>query len=469
MATNTYVALNSTTLANNTTNYVEFTAIPQTYTDLVLVTNITSFGGSGDYIYAQWGNGSIDTGSNYSTTILSGNGSSAVSTRFASRTNYNMDYFATPVTTEPSIRRLNIMNYSNTTTYKTILSRADRAGNGTDATVGTWRSTQAINTLRITTNTNFFASGSTFSLYGIAKGVAVATSAKATGGTITYAADGYTYHAFTSSGTFTPSQALTNVDYLVVAGGGGGSRINAGGGAGGLRSTVDVTGGLGTLENKLSLANGTAYTVTIGQGGPGGTGTTTSPGSSGNASSIIGGAVSITSLGGGGGGSYVQSSGSSNGLSGGSGGGAGFNEVSTAGTGGAGTTGQGFAGGDGLAIYTSGGGGGAGGLGVSGRNGAPGGNGGIGVRIPNMATGTSTGVNYYYAGGGGAGDEDYNTNAGTGGLGGGGNGANRTGSSTRVAGSTGTANTGGGGGGGENGGTNGYAGGSGIVIIRYAN
>ena len=67
-------------------------------------------------------------------------------------------------------------------------------------------------------------------------------------------------------------------------------------------------------------------------------------------------------------------------------------------------------------------------------------------------------------GGGGS----YSTARGLGGTGGGGNGA-----LDGTAGSAGSANTGGGGGGGNNnntpsGSVNGYAGGSGIVIIRYA-
>lgn len=464
MATNTYVALDSRTISNNTTTYVDFTSIPQTYTDLVVVCNVTSYGGAGNYIYAQWGNGSIDTGTNYSTTIVSGSGTSAISTRFANRSNYNMDYYSTPITTEPSTRILQIMNYSNTTTNKTAINRAGRAGNGVDLTVGLWRSTSAINTLRITIDQNYFASGSTFSLYGIQKGAAVATTAKATGGTITYAADGYTYHTFTTSGTFTPSANIT-CDYLVVAGGGGGSRINGGGGAGGLRSTVDMTGGGATLESALALTSGTGYTVTVGAGGAGGS----SSGGSNGSNSVFG---SITSVGGGGGGPYVGSgSTAGNGFDGGSGGGGGFRESAGNSLGGAGTTGQGYAGGGGTTLYVSGGGGGAGGPGVAGTSPMPGGNGGIGARIPTFATATGTGVSYYYAGGGGAGDEEQtlDKHAGIGGLGGGGNGANRTGGTTRIAGSAGTTNTGSGGGGGENGGTNGYAGGSGIVIIRYAN
>jgi hypothetical protein len=59
------------------------------------------------------------------------------------------------------------MNYSNTTTYKTILARSNNAGIGLDAIVSLWRSTAAINTVNVLADTNFEA-GTSFTLYGIA-------------------------------------------------------------------------------------------------------------------------------------------------------------------------------------------------------------------------------------------------------------------------------------------------------------
>ena len=59
----------------------------------------------------------------------------------------------------------------------------------------------------------------------------------------------YRAHIFVDRGTTNfvvhSAPATTTMDYLVVAGGGGGSRYGAGG-AGGLRSTVDQTGGVGS-------------------------------------------------------------------------------------------------------------------------------------------------------------------------------------------------------------------------------
>jgi hypothetical protein len=66
---------------------------------------------------------------------------------------------------------MHVNNYSNSTTHKTTLSQLTRAtvgAAGIDASVGLWRNTSAINRLTfIIESSNSFASGSTFTLYGI--------------------------------------------------------------------------------------------------------------------------------------------------------------------------------------------------------------------------------------------------------------------------------------------------------------
>jgi hypothetical protein len=164
----TYDSLATTTLSSAQSS-VTFSSISGSYTDLVLVIYVIA-GANANYVYMQY-NG--DTGSNYSTTVVSGTGSSAISSRWANRTNFNIDYQGTPAPT-PGQRIVQIMNYSNTTTYKTGLVRAGRATGtsfagttGTDATVGLWRSTSAINSITITCDNDTFSSGSQFTLYGI--------------------------------------------------------------------------------------------------------------------------------------------------------------------------------------------------------------------------------------------------------------------------------------------------------------
>jgi hypothetical protein len=443
MATNTYVALDKVTVGTATSS-ITFTGISGAYADLFVVCSILPSSTSFYTPSLQFNN---DTTSNYSSTWIYGQGTSAVSSRNSSQTQMALDnYAATPAVGYPMTVNFSVMNYSNTTTYKTVLSRGNdvfASAGETSATVGLWRSTSAITSLTVKGNGANFAVGSTFSLYGI-KAEPV-WAAKATGGTITNDVQ-YTYHTFTASGTFTPSQTLS-CDYLVVAGGGGGGggRSGGGGGAGGFRT-----------GSALSIS-AAAQTITVGAGGAGATvGGNTQNGSSGANSSI---ASLISSTGGG----YGKGTGASgvNAGSGGSGGGS--NEQPSGGSGNAGSYSpvEGYGGGRG---YTSsldcgGGGGGASAVGGDGVLNVRGGNGGNG-----MASSIS-GTSVTYAGGGGGGIDD--TTAGTGGTGGGG-----TGGSSPTYATSGTANLGGGGGGaGDKGSpvTPAGSGGSGIVIIRYAN
>lgn len=164
----TYTPIATTTLGSAATSYT-FTSIPTTYTDLVLV-----FDGvlsSADYVWVRVGNGSVDTGSNYSQTYLMGNGSSASSGRSSSQTYF---FPQDPLNTGGNNMVVNFQNYSNTTTYKSMLLRAntpvtDGGATGTTrAQVALWRSTSAINTIQISTYAGQnFNTGSTFTLYGI--------------------------------------------------------------------------------------------------------------------------------------------------------------------------------------------------------------------------------------------------------------------------------------------------------------
>jgi hypothetical protein len=441
---NTFKKIQTITVGSGGAANIEFTSIPQTYTDLQLVVSTrTTASGTANY--------SLLTINNTSTSgkFLEASGSS-VGTGGSQASNIDVSSSATASV------------FSNATFYFPNYTSSDKKSysvdgvaenNGTAGYIGLLSglcdSTSAITTIKLAPNTAVnYAQYTTATLYGVSN-VPVLEGAKATGGTIT-ADNNYIYHTFLSSGTFTPTQSIT-CDYLVVAGGagGGGGYAGGGGGAGGLRSTVTATGGGGSLESALSLT-ATAYTVTVGAGGAGGSAVV---GVNGN-NSVFG---SITSTGGGGGG-YFQNVGSS----GGSGGGGGANNSAPTKIGGTGTTNQGYGGGTGYGntstYFGAGGGGGANAIGGSGNATGTAGNGGAGV-----ATSIS-GSSVTYAGGGGGG---ASTVAGTGGSGGGG-----TGGLGGSVGTTGTTNTGGGGGGGGGNWSGqlsaGVAGGSGIVIVRYA-
>lgn len=160
--TGTYTLIASNTLGSNS-GTVTFSSIPSTYTDLVVVYG--AIGNADLQVVLRLNN---DSGSNYSVTILGGNGTTASSARESNvyiTTDYNYS-----VTTSGGITILNLMDYSNTTTYKTVLCRSGNGGKGTQANVGLWRSTAAINRVDLITTNSTFASGSTFKLYGIEAG-----------------------------------------------------------------------------------------------------------------------------------------------------------------------------------------------------------------------------------------------------------------------------------------------------------
>jgi hypothetical protein len=62
---------------------------------------------------------------------------------------------------------MHLLNYSNTTTFKTLLVRFDNSSTETSLRVGLYRSTSAISTILVETDSSTFTSGSTFTLYGI--------------------------------------------------------------------------------------------------------------------------------------------------------------------------------------------------------------------------------------------------------------------------------------------------------------
>lgn len=159
----TYEPIATTTLTSNTT--ITFTSIPNTYTDLVLILQGTRTQSSNTYI--QVGNGSIDTNSNYSLTFVRGNGSAASSGRNQNLSNGSYIDYA-PDDTTISTQIVQFMNYANTTTYKTFLNRTNNSAGEVGAGVNLWRSTSAINTIKIwTAGSGTLSSGYTATLYGI--------------------------------------------------------------------------------------------------------------------------------------------------------------------------------------------------------------------------------------------------------------------------------------------------------------
>jgi hypothetical protein len=159
----TYEPIATTTLGSAQSS-VTFSSISGSYTDLVLVCNPNSASGPANLMLEYNGN----TATNYSWTIVGGAAGSALSLRVTSVSAINCTYYGYVENNLNQNTIINIQNYSNSTTNKTCLVRANNAGNGVSATVGLWRQTAAITSVKLylDTATNF-ATGSTFTLYGI--------------------------------------------------------------------------------------------------------------------------------------------------------------------------------------------------------------------------------------------------------------------------------------------------------------
>lgn len=252
------------------------------------------------------------------------------------------------------------------------------------------------------------------------------------------------------------TEVLVTLEYLVLSGGGGGGSANTspsshggGGGGGGAYSS-------GSLSFYRSPYRDQVFTVTVGAGG--------AQNSAGQTSTLVDyDSVTIISRGGGGRGGNNTNANGGNGASGGGGRGG-----SSPGTGGSRLiAGLGNNGGDGNINYRGGGGGGFTSAGTAGSS-RP--DGGAGIKLSSIAWPSLPAAGVCGGGGGGAGvsgDTNYMT-GGSASFGGGiGVGAD-TGTGVAYPGATGTANSGGGGGGSGKTYTTGYAGGSGVAVIKYA-
>lgn len=165
MATSTEVAIATTTLSSAASS-ITFSSIPSTYTDLRVVLNVTNSSAASD-VELQFNS---DTGTNYSRTYLMGNGTTTASGRTTGATSITLTGQGATSTTLPLLSTIDIFSYAGST-YKTTLGNlsADYNGSGNEElTVGLWRSTSAITSIKLFLNfSRTFSTGTTATLYGI--------------------------------------------------------------------------------------------------------------------------------------------------------------------------------------------------------------------------------------------------------------------------------------------------------------
>lgn len=153
----------ATATVSSTGSTVTFSSIPQTYTDLILISSARrgTDGSGGDGVKTRINS---DSGTNYSWTGMSynvggtGSGRSSNQTIFIAGSCEDGSY-ATSI--------CHLMDYSNTTTFKTMITRTSSIGTqGVGEIINLWRSTSAITSLFLDAASGFYT-GSTFTLYGI--------------------------------------------------------------------------------------------------------------------------------------------------------------------------------------------------------------------------------------------------------------------------------------------------------------
>jgi hypothetical protein len=158
---------------------VEFTGIASTYKHLQIRMFVQTNRGTYPLssIYIQVGNGSIDTGSNYSSHALFGDGSTAYGNEAYSNASYIGSAGSIGTSTGGSFAGavLDILDYSNVNKYKTTRMLSGFDVNGTVAgfggriasSSGSWRSTSAIDRIKFYSPDGDFTQYSSFALYGV--------------------------------------------------------------------------------------------------------------------------------------------------------------------------------------------------------------------------------------------------------------------------------------------------------------
>ena len=162
----TYEPIATTTLSTSASSFT-FSSIPGTYTDIRLVivpiTGVTS-----DDNFVLRFNGDTTGNTLYSMTKLSGNGTTATSSRISNDEWWNL-IVGRGVSSTPTLQTVDLLSYAGST-FKTGLIDTSTDNNGSGNTVrqvGLYRSTSAITQITVSTLSNNLVAGTTATLYGI--------------------------------------------------------------------------------------------------------------------------------------------------------------------------------------------------------------------------------------------------------------------------------------------------------------
>ena len=163
-AGSTYTPIATATTSGSSTTEVACSSISG-YTDLICVANVKPTANIA-VLQVRFNN---DSGSNYSYVQYAGTGSGTATATDTSQV-YALASSTLLNTTDPTIIIMYVNDYANTNTYKTLISRGNRAADNINAvteSASIWLSTSAITSYTIRASGEVLAAGSTFTLYGL--------------------------------------------------------------------------------------------------------------------------------------------------------------------------------------------------------------------------------------------------------------------------------------------------------------
>jgi len=161
----TYEAIATYTVSSSVAT-ITLSSIPQTYTDLVLVAALTASDNPATVII-RFNN---DSANNYSQITMAGASYGATTEKETNQGRINISATAGAPSASPALFNASLLNYSNTTTNKTLLSRwsnGSTTGQSAQAVVGLYRSTSQISRIDLFAFSSTFTNGSVFTIYGI--------------------------------------------------------------------------------------------------------------------------------------------------------------------------------------------------------------------------------------------------------------------------------------------------------------
>lgn len=148
----------ATSTASGSVSSITFSSISGSYTDIVLVFEGKTSAAD------EWGlRFNSDTGNNYSATWMAGGANPVQSSRYSNVSFATFNY----VRTNRTIAIANIQNYSNSTTYKTVVTRTSEPDNAWSC-ISMWRNSAAITSITLLSVNGYnFSNDTKVTIYGI--------------------------------------------------------------------------------------------------------------------------------------------------------------------------------------------------------------------------------------------------------------------------------------------------------------